>query len=117
MMIETMENRRTEYMEVEHLIELPSMCPVSGNPQSGSTLKIKYVAKDKTIEVYSLKKCVTSFVGGHANGIRNMEGVIQQIGEWVADALGVTVRLKAKLNLDTGKMEVKTRISPSSIGG
>lgn len=107
MKIETMDLTRKERLLMRHFFPLPQMCPVSGNPQPGSELKIRYTPKDKVLEVYSLKTCIDSFIGGHSNGIRNMEETLQQIASWAAEAVGVTVHVEAELILDAGRMHIE----------
>lgn len=100
MRLATMPNEVTTVpMWVENRLELPRCCPVSKNPQPGSALTLRYRAKGCVLEVYSLKQYIQSFVGGHADGTRNMEAMIQNIAQTCADALGVPVRACADLQL------------------
>lgn len=85
-----------------HVLPLPSCCPVSGNPQPGSEVIISYHPKDKFLEVYSLKKYIDEYIGGHESGIRDMEGMIQQIALDCATTAGVYVRVDAKIKLQFG---------------
>jgi NADPH-dependent 7-cyano-7-deazaguanine reductase QueF len=82
----------------QHIVKLPACCPVSGNPQAGSTITISYTPAACFLEVYSLQKFVNSFVGGR-EGVRDMEGMVQVIAHETAKALGVTVKVRADLNL------------------
>lgn len=85
-----------------HILPLPSCCPVSGNPQSGSQIIVSYNPKSSFLEVYSLKKYIDSYIGGHESGIRDMEGMIQQIAMDCAETVGVYVRVEAKVKLQLG---------------
>lgn len=99
-MIETMPNERPVVATwIENRLEIPRCCPVSSNPQPGSRLSIRYRAGDLVLEVFRLKQYVQSFVGGHEDGTRNMETMVQKIAQDCADALGVPVRVTAELEL------------------
>lgn len=98
---------------VENTVPLPRCCPVSKNPQTGSTLTLSYRARERVLEVYSLQAHVNAYVGGHADGTRNMEAMIQQIAQAAARVLGVRVRAVAQLNLQHGQtMRLTARASP-----
>jgi hypothetical protein len=86
-------------MWIENRLLLPRCCPVSKNPQPGSTLRLRYRARGRVLEVYSLKAYIESFVDGHADGTRNMEAMIQRIAQTCADALQTPVRACAELEL------------------
>ena len=86
-------------MWVENSLELPRCCPVSKNPQPGSTLTLRYRARERVLEVYSLKQYIQQFVGGHPDGTRNMEAMIQNIAQTCANLLGTPVRACADLEL------------------
>jgi NADPH-dependent 7-cyano-7-deazaguanine reductase QueF len=81
-----------------HVLDIPSACPVSGNPQAGSFLMLAYTPKACFLEVYSLRKYLESYVGGR-EGIRDMEGMIQAIAQDCANAIGVNVLAGAYINL------------------
>lgn len=99
-MLETMPNERTGVETwVENRMELPRCCPVSKNPQPGSFLTLRYRAGDRVLEVYSLRQHVQLYVGGHPDGVRNMEAMVQDIAQSCADALGVRVKARADLVL------------------
>lgn len=86
----------------QHTIPLPKCCPVSGNPQPGSRIEIRYRAQKTFLEVYSLKKYIDTFVGGHPDGVRDMEGMIQQIAADCCHVLHVYVRVDAHIVLQHG---------------
>jgi 7-cyano-7-deazaguanine reductase len=77
-----------------HILPLPSMCPVSRNPQPGSALYVLYQPKACFLEVYSLRAYVNSYIGGKG-AIRDMEGTIQRIAQDCANALDVPVCIGA----------------------
>lgn len=84
-----------------HQLPLPRCCPISGNPQPGSTITISYRPKDKFLEVYSLRNYIDEFIGGH-EGVRDMEGMIQKIASDCCQTLGVYVRVDAQIILQDG---------------
>ena len=99
-MLETMENERPDLrLYQRHTLPLPSCCPVSGNPHPGSSIRISYRAAARVLEVYSLGAYLRSFVGGHPSGVRTMEGMIQQVASDCVEALGVSVAVRASVQL------------------
>lgn len=106
-MLTTMPNPQPLTTYSIHQLDLPQMCPVSGNPKPGSHIRILYKANDKFLEVYSLQKYVNSFIGGHSSGIRDMEQTIQKIADDCTLILGVPVKVYANLILDCGIMYLK----------
>lgn len=97
-MLLTQPNTRTVKLFQQHTLPLPSCCPVSGNPQVGSTITISYVPDTKFLEVYSLSTYISKFVGGYEN-VRDMEGMIQVIAHECATTIGVRVKVDAKIKL------------------
>jgi len=85
-------------MTVENIVPLPKCCPVSGNPQAGSTLTLRYQPAAFVLEVYALRHYIDSYVGGRGE-IRSMEAMIQQIAADCAQILGVAVEAVADLAL------------------
>lgn len=84
-----------------HVLPLPSMCPVSGNPQPGSVLIVLYQPVACYLEVYSLRQHIHSFIGGK-DAIRDMEGAVQQIAQDCAEALKTLVTVGAVIRLQRG---------------
>jgi 7-cyano-7-deazaguanine reductase len=98
--IQTVKNEaRCMWTRENHILELPACCPISKNPQPGSTISIVYEPRDLILEVASLRKYIDAYVGGY-DGIRSMEGMVQQITADVAEVLGVMVRVEADLILE-----------------
>ena len=83
----------------EQVVTLPHCCPVTGNPQAGSTLTLIYRPLDRVLEVKSLAEYVASYRSGR-DGIRDMEGMIAQIAQDAANAVGVSVAFKGELYID-----------------
>lgn len=103
---------------VVHVVSFPSdCCPVSHNPREGSTLTLRYRPTDCTLEVYALQAVLRQFRGGFPGAgrypaERNMEGSVTLLAQMAADALGVPVRVRARLLLDTGAMRVVCEAQP-----
>jgi NADPH-dependent 7-cyano-7-deazaguanine reductase QueF len=113
MELETMPNlRRDIALEHCHIFDLPQMCPVSGNPQPGSQIRIEYTAGECFLEDYAIAGYIASFVGGRSVGgvfIRDMEQTIQTIAAAVRDAVRVPVVVKVSLILDSQRQEIVVR--------
>lgn len=102
---------------VENIVPLPSCCPVSGNPQTGSRLRIRYRAGRGVLEVYSLRRYLEQFVGG-GRGVRTMEGLVEQVAADCARLLGAPVRVVAELVLSPAQqMRLIVRCRPPQTGG
>lgn len=83
----TLPNERREVsLRVEHVLAIPRCCPVSRNPYPGSTVAIRYRAGERLLEVYALKRYIEAFRGGHPDGTRNMETMIEKIAHDCAEA-------------------------------
>jgi NADPH-dependent 7-cyano-7-deazaguanine reductase QueF len=80
-------------------LPLPKCCPMSGNPQPGSSIEISYNPDGKALEVQSLHDYIQSYIGGRGD-IRSMEEMIQQITQDCANALGVMVHAVARLKIN-----------------
>lgn len=107
-MIGTQPNYHPELpTESAHRFDLPRMCPVSGNPQPGSVLTVRYVAREWFLEIETLGAYIESYIGGRPMSrdlIRDMEQTIQQIAIDCAASVGVPVVVVADLKIadDTG---------------
>ncbi len=102
---------------VHVVLPLPVCCPVSGNPLKGSVITFSYIPRGKVVETYSLSSVISLFKGGFTGvgrykAERNMEGMVSLLCQMVSDAVGVRVRCRAKLILDTGEMVVTTSHKP-----
>ncbi|MBS1175297.1 MAG: hypothetical protein H6R05_1428 [Burkholderiaceae bacterium] len=88
--LKTIDNRRPNILsEIEHSIDLPVLCPHSRNPLAGSTLSIRYTARERILELFALEAYIQAFVG-HPQ-VRDMEFFVQVVGEECARILGVPV--------------------------
>lgn len=62
-MIDTMPNLTGIQAIQCHALELPAMCPVSGNPKPGSWIAIRYRPAGRFLEVYSLRAYIRRYIG------------------------------------------------------
>src|SRR6266496_6133501 len=85
-----------------HEVEVPSLCPKTGNPVAGSTLTIAYAPQEKLLEVYSLNDYIASFIGSQE--VRDLELLTQMIARDCHEALGVQVSVIGKYILNIGQM-------------
>lgn len=102
--LQTIANNTTGNMIEEHTLEIPPCCPVSKNPQSGSTLTIRYCPQGCSLEVGSLYAYVHEFRGGLRDEqgnllVRDMEGMLLRIAQDCSQALQTQVKLIAELNI------------------
>ncbi|MDL2343283.1 hypothetical protein QOL99_03865 [Deinococcus sp. MIMF12] len=94
----TIANARPEMPTVvEHVLELPELCPRTRNPAPGSTLTLRYEAAGLLLELFSLDRYVDAFVG-HAV-VRDMEMFVQVAAQDAANAAGVPVTATADVGL------------------
>ena len=104
---------RCASMEETHVLPLDPACPVSGNPQAGSSISIIYTPASLLLEVESLRAYVDSYTGGRGD-IRSMEGMIQGITQDAANILGVAVEVRADLNIRPNQKMMLKCISSSN---
>ena len=84
-----------------HEVDVPSLCPRTANPVSGSSLTICYVPAGLLLEIYSLNDYVASFIG--SNEVRDLELLTQVVARDCHEALGVTVSVIGKYVLNIGQ--------------
>jgi NADPH-dependent 7-cyano-7-deazaguanine reductase QueF len=89
-----------------------SLCPMSGEPQPGSTITISYTAGAILLETKALRRYLESFAGENPYGVRDLEEAVQVIARHAADTLKVPVRVTARYLLQVGEMEVETTAEP-----
>jgi 7-cyano-7-deazaguanine reductase len=99
---------------VRHALPLPQCCPVSGNPQPGSEIRISYRVGACVLEVYRLQQYLQSYVGGHLDGTRELEAMVQRIARDCAAALGQRVWVRAFVVLHHGREELLADARPSA---
>lgn len=97
---------------LRHVLPLPAMCPVSGNPQPGSEIRICYRAGARVLEVYRLQQYLQAYVGGHPDGTRELEAMVQHVARDCAAVLGVRVWVRAFVRLQHGREELVAEARP-----
>ena len=89
------------------------LCPISGEPQPGSTITISYNAGSLLLETKALRQYLASFAGENPYGVRDLEQAAQVIALACADLLGIRVDVSALYHLNIGEMEVEVEAEPS----
>ncbi len=87
-----------------HEVQVPALCPKTGNPIAGSTLTIDYMPDQKLLEVYSLRDYVASFVGSQE--VRDLELLTQVIARDCHEVLNVKVSVVGRYILNIGQTVV-----------
>ncbi len=101
-----------------HVLPLPRMCPVSGNPQPGSWIAVRYRPAGRALEVYALADYLERYIGGWLRDgahIRDMEQTIATIAADCTAAVGVAVTVRARLVLDAGRMGLRVTRAPTDV--
>ena len=102
MALKTIDNPKiSRITKQSHEVEVPSLCPKTGNPISGSTLTISYTPNEKLLEVYSLNEYIASFIG--SNEVRDLELLTQVVARDCQGFLGVKVSVIGKYKLNIGQ--------------
>jgi NADPH-dependent 7-cyano-7-deazaguanine reductase QueF len=84
-----------------HEVEVPPLCPKTGNPIAGSTLTITYIPQEQLLEVYSLNEYMASFIG--SNEVRDIELLTQVVARDCHNVLDVNVTVIGKFVLNIGQ--------------
>ena len=102
MILKTIDNPKISKTTKQiHEVEVPSLCPKTGNPITGSTLTIMYAPKKILLEVYSLNEYIASFIG--SNEVRDLELLTQVVARDCGTVLGVKVSVIGKYILNIGQ--------------
>ena len=102
MTLQTIDNPKISRLTKEaHEVQVPTLCPRTGNPITGSTLTITYAPADRLLEVYSLNEYVASFIG--SKDVRDLELLTQVVTRDCREALGVKVSVVGKYVLNIGQ--------------
>ncbi|GAB4124400.1 MAG: hypothetical protein Fur005_34190 [Roseiflexaceae bacterium] len=113
-LIETITNAYPHLaMTVDLLNPFERLCPISGEPQTGSTLRISYQAAALLLETRALRRYLASFAGENPHGVRDLEEAAQRIALDCANAVGVAVTVSADYRLAQGSMLVQVVAHPS----
>ncbi len=102
MTLKTIDNPKISNLTKQtHEVDVPSLCPKTGNPITGSTLTISYVPDQKLLEIYSLNEYVASFIGSQE--VRDLELLTQVVARDCYNVLGVQVSVIGKYILNVGQ--------------
>jgi NADPH-dependent 7-cyano-7-deazaguanine reductase QueF len=102
MILQTIDNPTiAKLIKQTHEVEVPSLCPKTGNPIAGSILRISYTPHQKLLEIYSLKDYVASFIGSQE--VRDLELLTQVIARDCQSVLGVRVFVVGQYILNVGQ--------------
>jgi 7-cyano-7-deazaguanine reductase len=102
MILKTIDNPKiSKLISQTHEVVLPSLCPKTANPISGSTLTITYHPGEKLLEIYSLNEFITSFIGSQE--VRDLELFTQVVARDCQEVLGVSVFVTGKYVLNIGQ--------------
>ena len=82
-------------------VQVPPLCPKTGNPIASSTLTIAYVPNEELLEFYSLNEYIASFIG--SNEVRDLEQLVQVVARDCHEVLSVKVRVTGKFILNIGQ--------------
>ena len=101
-------------MRVRLTYPFAQLCPISGEPQPGSTITISYNAGALLLETKALRQYLTSFAGENPHGVRDLEEAAQVIAQQCADMLHTSVQVHAEYVLTIGRMDVEVEAVPSA---
>lgn len=103
----------TLFMRVRLTYPFAQLCPISGEPQPGSTITISYTAGAMLLETKALRQYLASFSGENEYSVRDLEEAAQVIAQQCANVLQVRVGINAQYHLTIGDMEVEVQADPS----
>jgi NADPH-dependent 7-cyano-7-deazaguanine reductase QueF len=83
-------------------VQVPPLCPKTGNPVAGSTLTITYIPNEELLEFYSLNEYISSFIGSQE--VRDLELFAQIVARDCHKVLGVKISVTGKFILNIGQM-------------
>ncbi len=102
MALQTIANPKISRLKKQiHEVEIPPLCPKTGNPIQGSTLTITYTPNETLLELYSLKEYIASFIGSRE--VRDLELFTQVVARDCHAVLGVEVSVIGKFVLNIGQ--------------
>jgi len=105
MILKTIDNPGiSKLIKQTHEVDIPCMCPKTGNPITGSMFTITYAPGEKLLELYSINEYIASFIG--SNEIRDLELLTQIVARDCRDVLKVEVNVTGKYVLNIGQVLV-----------
>jgi 7-cyano-7-deazaguanine reductase len=102
----------TMLMHVRLTYPFAQLCPISGEPQPGSTITISYHASALLLETKALRQYLASFRGENPHGVRDLEQAAQVIAQECANILHTQVDVSALYHLSIGDMQVDVQAEP-----
>ena len=93
---------------IEHLLEMPELCPYSHNPGPGSTLRLSYTAGAWILELFALEAYLPGFIAHPV--VRDNELLAQTVATEAAEALGVRVEVELDLKVAGLKQRQRVRV-------
>mgnify|MGYP001613945954 CR=1 FL=1 len=99
MALKTIDNPGVAWQE--HIVNVPPLCPRTGNPVEGSTITIGYQPDTRLLEVYSLRDYIAGFAGSES--VRDLEQLICVVAHDCRLALGVPVVVQGNFVLHIGQ--------------
>jgi NADPH-dependent 7-cyano-7-deazaguanine reductase QueF len=103
-------------MRVRLTYPFAQLCPISGEPQAGSTITISYTAGALLLETKALRQYLASFAGENPHAVRDLEEAAQVIAQQCANILGTPIDVSALYLLRIGEMHVEVHAEPSAGG-
>lgn len=105
MQLKTIDNPKISKLTKQtHEVNIPALCPKTGNPIAGSTFTIVYTPKDKLLELYSINEYIASFIG--SNEVRDLELFTQVVARDCHEILGVAVNITGRFALNIGQVVI-----------
>lgn len=105
MKLKTIDNPKiSKLTKQSHEVNIPALCPKTGNPVAGSTFTITYTPKDKLLELYSINEYIASFIG--SNEVRDLELFAQVVVRDCHEILGVEVNIIGRFVLNIGQVVI-----------
>jgi 7-cyano-7-deazaguanine reductase len=105
MQLKTIDNPKISKLTKQtHEVNIPALCPKTGNPIAGSTFTIVYIPKDKLLELYSINEYIASFIG--SNEVRDLELFTQVVARDCHEILGVAVNITGRFVLNIGQVVI-----------
>ena len=102
MILKTIDNPKISKLTKQiNEVQVPPLCPKTGNPIAGSTLTITYIPNEELLEFYSLNEYVASFIGSPE--VRDLELFTQVVARDCHEVLGVKVYVTGKFILNIGQ--------------
>jgi NADPH-dependent 7-cyano-7-deazaguanine reductase QueF len=98
--------------EVRLQFPLARLCPVSAEPQPGSTIAISYRAGALLLETKALRAYLEAYARQEPPEVRDLEELAQVVALHCARALGGEVEVHTHYVLAHGTMDVRVRCAP-----